>query len=526
MLKTGRNDPCPCGSGRKYKHCCGAAKPVPGARPAREAGRPRGVTLPDGRVAPASEALQIGLQLHNAGRVRKAGEIYQCILQTEPGHADAAHLLGITARQLGNYDVALALIRKAVALRPSTALFHSSLGELLGAMGRLEEAMTACGRAVELGANLPQVHFGLGEILRLQGKNEEAMQCFERAIALNNGYSEAYFKLGDILCSLRRFDEAGAWLQKGLSVHPGDVSLLTAVGIVLRRAGRHDEAIAHYRRVIETHPDVPELYHNLALAYQAEKRDAEAAECFRKVLALRPNDADARHMLDIIERRNTDKAPVEYVRNLFDEYAQKFDQHLVGKLEYRIPRLVGEAIRRCLEHAKGSETLLDLGCGTGLLGVEVQDFAGRLIGVDLSPKMIEKARERSVYDQLVVGDLVETMAGFADKSVDVVAATDVFIYVGNLAPVFEQCRRILRPGGLFAFSVEAAPDDGPDFVLRPTGRYAQARRYISALGTRFGFETRLVESATVRKESGQPVAGYLCVLAVTAEAATAPVSSA
>jgi predicted TPR repeat methyltransferase len=139
---------------------------------------------------------------------------------------------------------------------------------------------------------------------------------------------------------------------------------------------------------------------------------------------------------------------------LFDVYAQRFDSHLVQVLNYSVPEKL--AASAALFPSGGEKwAILDLGCGTGLSGAAIAQFARHMVGVDLSSKMLDKARERNLYARLEQLDLLAMMEAEPAASYDVVFAADVFVYLGKLDELVSQARRLLRPGGLFAFSVES-----------------------------------------------------------------------
>jgi len=161
--------------------------------------------------------------------------------------------------------------------------------------------------------------------------------------------------------------------------------------------------------------------------------------------------------------------------------------------------------------------VLDLGCGTGLVGVEIAPHAKRLVGVDLSPKMIERARKRGIYSELICGDLMTALA--VSDCYDVVVAGDVFVYVGKLDAVIPAARRALRPGGVLAFSVESAEDvraaagtGTKDYWLGPTGRYAHHADYIRSLAFSSGFTLGHMKKVRLRLENRQPMMGWLVTL--------------
>jgi predicted TPR repeat methyltransferase len=200
-------------------------------------------------------------------------------------------------------------------------------------------------------------------------------------------------------------------------------------------------------------------------------------------------------------------APKQYVTKLFDDYAGYFDDHLVGKLKYQTPASLLDAVVRFAP--SGSLDVLDLGCGTGLAGARFRPLARTLTGVDLSASMLEAARQRQIYDNLVCSDLIEflqTQGGNFDLAV----AADVFVYLGDLSAVFRGVRGVLRDGGIFGFSVEASEDQ--DFVLRDTRRYAHSKAYLRGLADEHGFVLESIEPHVIRQQGGIDVAGYLAVL--------------
>lgn len=495
---------CPCGSGKVYHKCCGR----PGAVPVVG---PRLVRLPDGRRQPVAQVLQAAMGLHQAGRVRRAAELYRGILDVEPRHADALHLLGLTERQLGNFPRAIELMQAAIALRPDAAMFHSNLAEAWRARGQAAAAEAASRRALELDANMPEAHLNLGGALLLQKVFAPALASFARALALRPDYVDALLSQGDVLLHLDRHGEALAAYRRVLDLQPASVAALTRVGITLRKQGRVEEAIAHYEQAIGHHPAIPELHHNVALLYQRLGRLEAAAASLRRLLELKPGDSMARHLLAALEGATTERAPAEYVREVFDNYAETFESHLVQKLGYRTPQLLDEALRAAAPAGKDRWDVLDLGCGTGLMGEILAERSARLVGIDIAPKMIDKAREKRVYTELAVADILPFMEASGRASYDLVVAADVFVYLGDLAAIFSETPRLLRPGGIFLFSVEVEPDEARDFVLDHTGRYRHSASYLRRLGETSGLEPAVFSETVIRHQHNQPVNGYLCV---------------
>ncbi|WP_132254663.1 class I SAM-dependent DNA methyltransferase [Methylobacterium segetis] len=199
-----------------------------------------------------------------------------------------------------------------------------------------------------------------------------------------------------------------------------------------------------------------------------------------------------------------------YVRALFDGYAARFERHLVGELGYRGPEMLREALARIAGPERRFARVLDLGCGTGLMGAALAGRFEHLVGVDLSPEMLARAERRGLYHRLIAGDLTGCLAEAEAGSVDLVVAADVFIYLGDLRPVLGAIARVLAPSGLCAFTVQS--HGGAGVAIGADGRYAHADAEVLEAASAAGLTTRLVEDAAIRRQNGRDVPGRLVVL--------------
>jgi predicted TPR repeat methyltransferase len=187
----------------------------------------------------------------------------------------------------------------------------------------------------------------------------------------------------------------------------------------------------------------------------------------------------------------------------------------VRSLDYRGPELIHAAVRRAatdLVRPARFARMLDLGCGTGLVGRAFADDADVIEGVDLSPGMLAQARKTRAYAALHEGELVTALRGFPDDAFDLVTAADVLVYISALEPVFGEVRRVVAPRGLFAFTVEAC--SGADVLLGEGGRYAHSPAYLRRLAADAGFEVARLDEVSTREDRGEAVPGLLAVLAV------------
>jgi predicted TPR repeat methyltransferase len=244
-----------------------------------------------------------------------------------------------------------------------------------------------------------------------------------------------------------------------------------------------------------------------------------AATAFHEALAADPEDKHGATVRLARLGAVPGAMPRGYVRALFDQYAGRFDTALVRNLGYRGPDIVLEAIARaCHAAGRGMKfgSVLDLGCGTGLAGAVLRPHADWLAGIDLSEKMIARARAKGLYDQLVAGDLRPFLSAQADDGAQhhLVAAADVFVYCEDLAPLAADAARILASDGLFAFTVET--HDGDGVILRETLRFAHSESHVREALERARMRPLVLEPCSTRNEKDMPVQGLVAVAALAA----------
>ena len=235
---------------------------------------------------------------------------------------------------------------------------------------------------------------------------------------------------------------------------------------------------------------------------------AAAAQAWRLSLELEPLDhPGAALKLQLIGAAPPAPAPPSaFVETLFDHYADSFEAALVGQLDYRAPDLIADAIRNSGREA--FDLAVDFGCGTGLMGERLRPACRRLEGYDLSEEMLRKARAKGIYDRLEKADL--HALALPPGSTDLIAAADVFTYLGALDSIVAMAAAALRPGGVLAFSVEAHRG-AEDFALLPSRRYAHGENYLRALLTRAGFGILTFDEAILRQDRKEPVSGFVIV---------------
>lgn len=367
--------------------------------------------------------------------------------------------------------------------------------------GRLEEARRCFSASLELAPERASVLGNLGITLYHLNEWDEAVAPLRRATAADPNYAEAWISLGLCHEALGQWADAADALERGLALAPGSADLWQICGQCRERSGRVDAALVAFDRALRIDPGAAELWSARGNLLRDLKRLDEAAMCFEKAVALGADpELHAYFLAAVSGSKSPASPPRAYVEGLFDQYSVDFDSHLLDQLQYRgHERLLGPLVAS----GRRYRTVLDLGCGTGLCGPLIAPVADAIDGVDISAAMLEQARALGIYRELVHQDLSAFLAD-TERRVDLVVAADVFIYVGALDAVFDAVRRILEPGGCFAFTAERAPDT-VDFRLLPSLRYAHSESYVRRLAADHGFRVLDLTVAPLRQSQQAPL---------------------
>jgi len=338
-----------------------------------------------------------------------------------------------------------------------------------------------------------------------------AERLYRASLALVPARASTLINLAAVQLRLGRPADALASADAALAAEDGSVDALLHRATALAQLGQSREALATFQRLIAIDPRHGAGWSGLGTVLREAGRLDDAADAFREALRHGGEDELNNFYLASVQAGAAPPSPPrEYVAGLFDNYADDFDHHLVAQLGYQAHRQLVDRLVATQGADARFESALDLGCGTGLCGPLVRPRVAALTGVDLSARMLDKARALGVYDRLAHADIVEFLAA-SDDRFDLVLAADVFIYVGELARVFALLERAMARG-VFCFSVEALDDSAADVRLLPSLRYAHSRPYLVRLATQHGFEVAAIDRAPVREEQGVPIEGLYVVL--------------
>ena len=232
--------------------------------------------------------IQQAAALHRTGRLKDAEALYRKILEAEPGHFDALHLLGVLCIQQGLCDQAIELIARAIGKRPSFPDAHANLGVALAESGRVGAALESYDRALRLKPGNAEAWCNRGNALARLGRHGDALDSHDKALALRPDYGNALEGRATALGRLHHHVEAAAGFSQALSLRPASVRALHGLGNALASLGRHAEAIACYDRAVAIRADDASLLANRANALAALHRYDDAIASYERALETEP----------------------------------------------------------------------------------------------------------------------------------------------------------------------------------------------------------------------------------------------
>ncbi|BDD87272.1 tetratricopeptide repeat protein [Desulfofustis limnaeus] len=374
----------------------------------------------------------------------------------------------------GDLAAAESSYRRVLDVLPGSWQILYNIGLVLHESGRLDEAIATYHQALDCGGDDHDLYFNLAHAHKQQGHLDAAIDLYRTALAGMPSSTDASYNL------------AGCYLAKG----------------------KYEPARQLYREILQTNPDHLSALNNLAyLEHRTDNVDV-ALGYYRKLLALSPEHAAADYMVAVLTGAERSSAPASYVEEMFDRYADHYEESLVSELSYSVPdQLFQLRCKRCGQSRVAA--VLDLGCGTGLSGIRFGEIADCLHGVDLSRNMLAEAARKKCYDTLYHAAIESFLQSSETRAYDLIIAADVFAYIGDVRQVFALSRKKTVDGGWLFFSVEELRESDCSMRLGPTGRFAHGDRCIRELAVETGWLVATSEKVLLRQEKGEWVQGVI-----------------
>lgn len=447
---------------------------------------------PQPAADPLARELNGILKFINDGRLQDAAHALNALQRRAPGDARVPLLAMRMADKAGNLKGAVEMAQRATQMAPDWHVAHTELALAQLKTRQIKEAMEAARRAVELAPH--------------------ELRVLLLAISVAEGEAES--------------EDVFAWIDAALSLAPSDSSLRARLLLVrgnehFKRA-RYAEARAAFEELLAADADDEMAQRGMVMVEMGEGNNEAAIAILEKLRARHPEDTSLANVWEVAHGRTPATWTAQDISDLFDGLAEGFDMHLVRGLQYDAPKRVADILREL--HPDKKFNLLDLGCGTGLLGIYLGSIQGYMIGVDLSEKMIAQAARHGLYARFHHVNVLDALRETPGDIYEVITCLDALVYVGDLHPVVPNAYRILKNGGHFITTYERAmEDENADMVLREkSSRYAHKESFVVKLHKDSGFEdVRVIDLPQLRSEAGQPLPGFI-VVARKGGAAAAP----
>lgn len=450
------------------------------------------------------------ISLQQLNRPEEAVKCLHEALRIQPDFISAYILLGDILKITKDFSKACDAYNEAIKLNPHAVQLFLKLSAVYKESGNLDEAEKALATALGMEPKNINIVLGMAQLQLTKERYAEAIDTYRAALNIDSNCREAYEKIAYIQLCQGNADAAIETYRNITLLAPGDISNWVLMAKLAASQGVLARAEEICRQGLKINPDNTTLLCELGKIMSEQGETKEAAQLFHKAKESQPDNEEISYLIAGVEPGNalhTEKQA--HITKVFDDYADSFDTHLAKRLEYYIPELIQQLVVETITERQNKLDILDLGCGTGLCGTLLKDISNRLVGIDLSSKMLEEARQRGIYDELIQADIMDFLER-AGNTYDLIIAADVFIYVGNLAAVFSGCKKVLREDGILVFSVETV--EGNSYSLRASGRYGHANSYIHEMAAANNLEISIIRDTSIRTEGTEPIAGQVAML--------------
>ena len=400
----------------------------------------------------------MGVTLHELHRYKESEQAHQNALAIEESHLGARYNLARVYLEQKDHSQAQKHFLLALEEAPEDVDILNNLGNTYLHQEEIQLARQQYAKALGVDQHCAEALYNMAMSYQKTGDTQAAKHRLQALLGIHPKHFSAMIALADICIFEHDYYTAEQLLGMATQLQPHHHLAWSSFADVLMQQDQYSAAIVAIEKTLSL-KETAKSWIQLAVV-QREMRNQkqldisnnDIADSFRRALALEPNNGKAQYLLDMMEGTTPTRAPCDYVENLFDFYAPKFEEHLVDILEYQTPRCLQEMLLSEQEK-KQFESILDIGCGTGLMGERLCAHTNHLIGVDISTKMLSIAKKKQCYQELLTADIFQFLAD-STHAFDLIVASDVLVYIGDLQPIFASVCSRLTDNGYFLFSVE------------------------------------------------------------------------
>lgn len=422
--------------------------------------------------------LKKAINKHKAKKYNDAENLYKKILRTDKHHLDANYMLGTLYAERNNTGAALKYLETAESINPSSPFIQNNIGNIFRLTQQFDKAINYYKRALELMPNMAEACNNLAISLKHTGNHTQAIEYYRRAIDINNRFADAWHNLGNLYWDLDELEQAKPCYINVLELEPEHVRAHDKLGTYYIKTGSPEKALHHFEKCMEL-METDEFGIQIKLAYLNK---APIPEHVPSSLIIETYERKARNWDDDIKRTGMEFLGPEHIKDAFySVFKQENNLHI-----------------------------LDIGCGSGLCGEYLSKHAKRLVGVDLSQPMLDMAKNKQTYDELVNNDILAYLQDGSQGLYDVITGSGIVIFFSKLGPLLRSAKDCLKKNGKFIFTIYKSKDD--DIEVRDNFHFAHSEKYIHSTARECGLVVNSISDINHENENGHRQAGLLVIL--------------
>jgi len=367
-----------------------------------------------------------------------------------------------------------------------------------------EEALKKVNNLLKIQPNNADLHNNKGIILRALKKYNDALKCYKDAIIIDKNNPIYFNNRGNLYWDMGEEKLADKDYNKSLDINPKYYDALINLIKLRQYQELHEEAENLCLKALEINKNNNMGFKLLGIS-QINQRKIDLGIKNLNISQKIKFDRSIEHQIDILKGKEVDTTPMEFIENTFDHYANKFDHHLINILNYSVPNFIEKELNLIDKKIK-FENVIDLGCGTGLCGKFLKNKSSNLIGIDISPRILEKADKKNIYDKLICSNFIDYLKKTSSQF-DLFVAADVFIYTGEISETFDLIKKRATKESYFIFSTETLNQG--NYKLQESGRFSHSENYIKQKSIENSMILISKKDIKVRKEKNKWIKGHL-----------------
>ena len=432
------------------------------------------------------------------------------LVKAKPNNTEYFKLLGSINHGLKNYDKAISFFERALTIKPNDFQTLSNIASSLIEINEHVKAESYFKKSLAIQENQPDALTNYGLLLQRNVEIDKAIDMHNKALLFMPEHNLALYNLAYALNEKGEYQASLNIYQKLIEISPNHSRALCDIAYVYGKLNKHEISLSFLERAKLITPNDTNVHLKLGLTHKLSNNLKDAEASFKEAIRLDPDNQTAKyHLASINGDSSMTSSPDKYVKDLFDGYAETFDSQLIGQLKYKTPELIGDMVKKHINDTQKYKTL-DLGCGTGLAGIYLKNISDYMVGIDLSSKMLKKAEQRNIYNELIVSG-IEQYFETHDFQPNIVVSADVFVYIGDISKIFKDVSKSLQDDGLFVFSTEDTQDSNL-FILKESGRFAHNENYIHSLADTYDLKLIDSQKTIIRYDAGKPIHGQIYLL--------------